>query len=245
MSWNERRVLVTGASQGLGRALVLELARRGAQVVGVARKANALEATMREAGGHAIIADVADAPEAIAAQVAELGGVDVVVHNASTLGPTPLPELADLDDRDLERVFEVNVLGPQRLTRALLGPMRRAGRGWIVAISSDAAVEAYGGWGAYGASKAALDHLMRVLAAELEGTGVRALAIDPGEMNTAMHAAAMPDADPSKLADPNDVAGEILDRALDLASGSRVRVDALKAAGAVLEETSQKEKEVE
>lgn len=231
MNWNERRALVTGASRGLGRALAHELARRGAVVFGVARDADEISAAMRDVG-HAVVADVgaAGAPEAIAAQVAELGGVDVLIHNASTLGPTPLPALADLDDRALERVFEVNVLGPQRLTRALLGPMRRAKRGWVVAISSDAAVEAYEGWGAYGASKAALDQLTRVLAVELEGTGIRALAIDPGEMNTTMHAAAMPDADPQTLADPKDVARAILDHAFDAPNGARLRAADLNEA---------------
>ncbi len=223
MNWNERRVLVTGASRGLGRALVSELLARGATVFGVAREPGALQEAMEQ--GHAIAADVgaAGAAESIAAQVAELGGVDIIIHNASTLGPTPMPKLADLDDRDLERVFAVNVLGPQRLTRALLGPMRRAGKGWVLTISSDAAVEAYGGWGAYGASKAALDHLTRVLAAELEGTGIRTLAIDPGEMDTAMHAAAMPDADRDALERPGDVARRILEHAFAVASGSRVR----------------------
>ena len=104
----------------------------------------------------------------------------------------------------------MNLVGPFRLTKAIAGSMVLRGRGTIVNISSDAAVEAYERWGAYGASKAALDHLTRIWAAELDGTGVRVLAVDPGEMNTAMHAQAMPDADPSSLADPARVAAQIV-----------------------------------
>ncbi|MEM9075293.1 MAG: SDR family oxidoreductase, partial [Myxococcota bacterium] len=152
------------------------------------------------------------------------GGVDVLIHNASTLGPVPMPELGDLSEEALRQVFEVNVLGPARLTRALLGDMRRRGRGVIVAISSDAAVESYPGWGAYGASKAALDRLVGVLSAELDGTGIRAFSVDPGEMDTAMHAAALPDADPATLAQPRDVAAKILRLIGEPPSHSRVEV---------------------
>jgi NAD(P)-dependent dehydrogenase (short-subunit alcohol dehydrogenase family) len=106
----------------------------------------------------------------------------------------------------------VNLVGPFRLTRVLAGPMVLAGSGTIVNISSDAAVQAYPKWGAYGVSKAALDHLGRIWAAELEGTGVRVLTIDPGEMNTRMHADAVPDADPATLQDPLAVARRIVDR---------------------------------
>jgi NAD(P)-dependent dehydrogenase (short-subunit alcohol dehydrogenase family) len=108
-------------------------------------------------------------------------------------------------------VFQVNVLGPIRLARALVGPMVLRGEGLVLTVSSDAAVEAYPGWGAYGASKAALDHAARVWAAELDGTGVRFLSIDPGEMATRMHADALPDADPATLALPEDVARIVAD----------------------------------
>jgi len=221
--------LVTGASRGLGRALASALAARGAEVVLVARTPEPLReavAAIHTAGGraHALVADVgATDPSSLAARAAELvGHVDLLVHNASTLGPVPMPALAELDDASLRRVFEVNVLGPQRLTRALLGGMRRRGRGTILTLSSDAAVEPYPTWGAYGASKAALDHLTKVLAAELEGSGVRALAVDPGEMNTQMHADAIPDADPATLADPADVATKILELLGDFPSSARV-----------------------
>ncbi len=211
--------LVTGASQGLGRALARALAEAGSRVVLVARGGDALErvvADIRDAGGEAfgIAADVADkrAVYPIAGQAAALvGPIDILINNASTLGPTPLPLLLDTACEDLEQVLAVNLVGPFRLTKAIAGAMALRGRGVVVNISSDAAVEAYPRWGAYGASKAALDHLSRIWAAELAGTGVRVLSVDPGEMNTRMHADAMPEADPASLADPADVADRIVD----------------------------------
>ena len=206
--------IITGASRGLGRALAVELARAGAKLVLVARESAELHAAVAEiraAGGtaHAVAADVGD-KEAIhriaGAAAALVGPIDLLVHNASTLGPTPLPLLLDLDCEDFERVFEVNVLGPFRLSKVIAGGMALRGRGTIVHISSDAAISAYPRWGAYGVSKAALDHLGRSFAAELGELGVRTLVVDPGEMDTAMHAAAMPEADRAALARPADVA---------------------------------------
>ena len=217
-SFTGSTALITGASRGLGRALALALASAGARVVLVAREGTALRAvrdTIRATGGeaHAIAADVADrdAIHAITGQAAALvGPVDLLVNNASTLGPTPLRLLLDTDCEDLLRALAVNLVGPFRLTKAVAGPMVLRGRGTIVNVTSDAAVEAYDHWGAYGASKAALDQLGRVWAAELAGTGVRLLTIDPGEMNTRMHADAIPDADPATLADPARVADAIV-----------------------------------
>lgn len=214
-----KTALVTGASQGLGRALALELGRRGARVVLVARGRERLEAVAAEvralgAEAHAVVADVGDPQAAVrvAGQAAAAAGaVDLLIHNASTLGPTPLRELLDTEAEDLERVLAVNLVGPFRLTRAIVGHMAVRGAGTVLAISSDAAVEAYPSWGAYGAAKAALDHLTRIWAAELGAAGVRFLAVDPGEMDTAMHAAAIPAADPSTLADPADVARRVVD----------------------------------
>jgi NAD(P)-dependent dehydrogenase (short-subunit alcohol dehydrogenase family) len=211
----DKNALITGGSRGLGRALAEELARAGARVVLVAREAEALDravAEIRAAGGqaHGITADIGDkqAIYRIAGQAAALvGAIDILVHDASTLGPTPLPLLLDTECEDLERIFQVNVIGPFRLTRALAGAMALRAAGVIVHISSDAGVEAYPRWGGYGASKAALDHLSRTWAAELEG--VRVFSVDPGEMDTAMHAAALPDADPATLARPADVARRI------------------------------------
>ncbi|MBL8742171.1 MAG: SDR family oxidoreductase, partial [Myxococcales bacterium] len=162
--------LVTGASRGLGKALSLELGRRGARVVMVARNEAALEEAAaevrRETGAISVplAFDVADksATHVIAAMAAELGGeVDILVHNASALGPVPLPPLLDLDCEDLASVLETNLVGPFRLTKAVAGAMALRERGTIVFLSSDAAVNAYPGWGAYGLSKAAADHLAR------------------------------------------------------------------------------------
>lgn len=202
------RALVTGGTAGLGQALVSELRARGVTTVPLAR-------TRRDDDALFLRADVGeDDAHGIAARARELAGgpIDLLIHNASTLGPTPMPHLGELSARELERVFQVNVLGPARLTRALLGPMRASGRGLILAVSSDAAVHGYPGWGAYGASKAALDALMRSLAAELEGSGVHASSVDPTEMNTKMHRDALPDADPETLAKPIVIAKRILAR---------------------------------
>ena len=237
--------LITGGSLGLGLALGKALAREGSRVVLVARgpaPLHAAVAAIRAAGGeaHAIVADVADkdAVHAIAGQAAALVGapIDVLVNNASTLGPVPLRLLLDTECEDLERVLAVNLVGPFRLTKALAGPMVLRGRGLVVNVSSDAAVEAYERWGAYGASKAALDHLTRTFAAELAGTGVRFLAVDPGEMDTRMHADAIPDADRSTLADPARVADRIVSLIAGEAlatppSGARVAVSAPAAGG--------------
>jgi NAD(P)-dependent dehydrogenase (short-subunit alcohol dehydrogenase family) len=232
-------VVVTGGSRGLGRALGEELAAGGARVVLVAREQGPLDevvAAIRARGGeaHGVVADVGDreATYAIAGQAAAaVGQVDLLINNASTLGALPLRLLLDTDCEDLTRVLEVNLVGPFRLTKALVGPMVLRGRGTVVNLSSDAAVEAYQRWGAYGTSKAALDHLTRTWAAELAGTGVRVLSIDPGEMNTRMHAQAIPGADPAGLADPAQVARAIvtwLAARPRAASGTRtaIRLDA-------------------
>ncbi|HKE18728.1 MAG TPA: SDR family oxidoreductase [Kofleriaceae bacterium] len=210
--------LVTGASRGLGRALAGRLAAAGSRVVMVAREAGPLEraaAEIRAAGGtaHAIAADVGDkhAIHPLAGQAAALvGPIDILINNASTLGPTPLRLLLDTECEDLERALAVNLVGPFRLSKVVAGSMALRGRGIVVNLSSDAAVEPYATWGAYAASKAALDQLSRVWAAELAEHRVRVLAVDPGEMDTRMHADAIPDADRSTLADPDAVARRIV-----------------------------------
>jgi NAD(P)-dependent dehydrogenase (short-subunit alcohol dehydrogenase family) len=225
--------LVTGASRGLGAALARALAREAARVVLVARGREDLErvvAEIRAAGGeaHAVAADVGDkeAVYPLAGTAAALAGpIDILIQNASTLGRVPLPYLLDTACEDLAQVLEVNLVGPFRLAKALVGPMLLRGKGLVVNVSSDAAVAAYPRWGAYGVSKAALDHLGRIFAAELDGTGVRFLTVDPGEMDTRMHAEAMPETDRSQLRDPEEVAERmiaILRAAETIPSGSRL-----------------------
>src|SRR6266540_1408479 len=196
-----RTVLITGASQGLGRAIALACALEGADLLLVARRAGPLEearAAAESLGARAIAlaADVGDPSEAERVAAAAL--------DASELGPTPMPYLIDTDPDALRRVLEVNLLGPFLLTRALLGPMLAAGSGSVINLSSDAGVVGYPGWGAYGVSKAALDQMTRIWASELEDTGVRVNSVDPGDMATALHAAALPEDDPAELARPED-----------------------------------------
>ncbi len=212
-------VLITGGSRGLGLALGRVLARSGATVVLVARHQAELDqavARIRAEGGSAfgIVADMGDknAIHSITGQAAALAGpIDILILNASTLGPVPLRLLLDTECEDLEQVLQVNLVGAFRLAKVVVGSMALRGGGLVIGISSDAAVHGYAGWGAYGVSKAALDHLVRVFASEMGETGVHFLSIDPGEMNTQMHADAMPDADPATLASPDDVAARIFE----------------------------------
>jgi NAD(P)-dependent dehydrogenase (short-subunit alcohol dehydrogenase family) len=217
MNIRNQAVIVTGGSRGLGAALGQKLAGEGARVVLAARHAAPLEEVVndiRARGGeaHAIAIDVGDKTQIHAlagAAAALIGPVDVLVHNASTLGPVPLRLLLDTECEELARVLEVNLVGPFRLTKAIAGAMALRGSGTIVHVTSDASVQAYPTWGAYSVSKAALDHLARVWAAELADTGVKSFGVDPGEMNTRMHQDAMPDADPATLANPVQVADTI------------------------------------
>jgi NAD(P)-dependent dehydrogenase (short-subunit alcohol dehydrogenase family) len=211
------RVAITGGTSGLGLALVRELLDRGAQVTFVARGRDRVERVVREhPGAHGIVGDVSkkDDIHPLAIQiVGALGGLDVLVNNASDLGPAPLALLADTECEHLERALDTNVLGPFRLTKALLGALAssaREARGAVVLnVSSDAAINPYPRWGAYGASKAALHHLSRIWNAELTADGIRFLSIDPGDMDTPLHAVAVPDADPSELKRPETSAREI------------------------------------
>lgn len=209
---------MTGASRGLGKALAEELARNGTRLVLVGRGEAALRAVASEIvalGGeaHAFVADLGDqhAIHPLAAAAAELvGPIELVVNNASELGPTPLRPLLDTECEDLERVLAVNLVGPFRLSKVVGGSMALRGEGTLLFVSSDASVNAYANWGAYSLSKAALDHLARLFAVELGPHGVRSFSVDPGEMDTAMHRAALPQADPATLAQPAEVAARIV-----------------------------------
>jgi NAD(P)-dependent dehydrogenase (short-subunit alcohol dehydrogenase family) len=212
------RVAITGGTSGLGLALVRELCARGARVAFVARNPVDVERVERaHPGALGIVGDVSKKEEIhpIAIQVlGALGGLDVLINNASALGPVPLVPLADTECEDLEQALATNLLGPFRLTKALLGSLaasaRQGRRALVINISSDAAISAYPNWGAYGVSKAALHHLSRIWNEELASEGVRIVSIDPGDMDTPLHALAVPDADPATLKRPEAAAREII-----------------------------------
>ncbi|HTT44879.1 MAG TPA: SDR family oxidoreductase [Thermoplasmata archaeon] len=198
---HDRVALVTGASRGLGAVLAQFLARQGYSVIVNARNREALStatAEIAESGGFVfpVPGDVSDpeTQDALAKAVSRWGHLELLINNASELGPSPLPELSALAPADLERILRVNVLAPLTLTQRLL-PALRKGRGRIVNISSDAAVGGYPGWGGYGASKAALDLLSLTMAHELTGSPISVVSVDPGDMRTEMHQAAYPGQD--------------------------------------------------
>ena len=219
--------IVTGASRGLGRAVAEELARRGWSLVVDARHGAALEELARrlEAAGavvRAVAGDVTDAGHRrrLVDEAAALGSLELVVNNAGALGPSPLPRLAELPVDALGPLMAVNVAAPLALVQSAL-PLLRRSRGTVVAVTSDAAVEGYEGWGVYGASKAALEQLHRVLA--VEEPDVRVIVFDPGDMRTRMHQDAFPGEDISDRPEPS-VAAAALGRLVEsAAAGGRHR----------------------
>ena len=208
--------LITGASQGLGRALALTYANAGARGLAlVARRSAPLEDLKLELARTApqlvvttIPADVGSVAdvERIAGVTLEASGgrLDVLVNNASTLGPVPMPYLLDYPAEDFQQVLNVNLVGPFLLIQNLLGSMIERG-GSIINVTSDAGRVGYPGWGAYGISKFGLEGLSQTWAAELATTPVRINWIDPGNMNTAMHRDAEPNEDPTQWSNPADV----------------------------------------
>ena len=229
-------VLITGGGRGLGAALGAELARRGARVLLVARSQRDIDgvvAQIREetprASVFGLAADVSDQRDThrIAAVAADtLEATTALIHCASSLGPVPLRPLDELSCEAMSEVFETNVIGPFRLTKALVGHMNLSRRGLVVHVTSDTARAAYPRWGAYGASKAAFDQLMSVWAAELPWPALRFVSVDPGEMDTLMHAEALPDADRTALAKPAAVARDLVAHLFAPATSSRgQRVD--------------------
>lgn len=222
--------VITGASFGFGRALATALAARGWTLVLDARRPQPLADAAAALGESVTVVpgDVADAGHRaeLAAAVHTLGRVDLLVNNASVLGPSPLPPLEHYPLDELARVYEVNAIAPLALTQLLLPLLRESG-GTVINISSDAAVEAYPGWGGYGSAKAALDQLTVVLAAEQPGLGV--YAFDPGDMRTDMHQQAFPGEDISDRPEPETVVPALL-RLLDSrAPSGRYRASDLAA----------------
>jgi len=219
-SFRGLRAVVTGGTSGLGLALVRALRGAGAEVAFVARTPERVAAVARETGATGIVGDVANKDDIhrialeVGASVGRTGAIDLLVNNASNLGPVPLRPLGDTDCEDLEVALAANLVGPFRLTKALLGPLTSGARegtpSVVLNVSSDAAKSAYAGWGAYGASKAALAHLSAIWAEELAHERVHVLSIDPGDMDTPMHELALPGSDRASLRRPADAAQSLL-----------------------------------
>jgi len=213
--WENKNVLITGGTSGLGRALTMQINELGSNVGMIARtKEKISEIEMMHPNVIGIQGDVSKKQEIypLAGEVhSRLGDIDILFNVASYLGDTPLRNLIDTDCEDLEKVLQTNVLGPFRLSKAILPAMLLRKKGLIVNISSDAAISVYPTWGSYSISKASIDHMSKIFDIELKAQGVRFLSIDPGDMNTPMHFAAIPDANPAELRDPNDSAAKIIE----------------------------------
>lgn len=212
--WKNKNVLITGGTSGLGKALATQLNELGAKVAIIARtESNIQQMTQQQPNLIGITGDISqkESIHPLAAEVhASLGDVDILFNVASYLGQSPLRLLMDTECEDMEQVLQTNVLGPFRLTKAIVPAMILKQQGLVVNISSDAAINAYPTWGSYSISKAAIDHQSRIFDEELKSQGVRFLSIDPGDMNTPMHFAAIPDANPADLKDPADSSHQIL-----------------------------------
>jgi NAD(P)-dependent dehydrogenase (short-subunit alcohol dehydrogenase family) len=211
-----KNILITGASQGLGREMALRFAREGAAGLSlVARHADKLNAVRDEVRKLApkidivvIEADVGksrDIERIVATTLVQFKGeLDVLINNASTIGPSPMPYLLDYPVEDFHEVLDTNLIGPFLLIKTALPAMIERG-GSIINVTSDAGQVGYPGWGAYGISKFGLEGMSQTWASELQESGVRVNWVDPGSMNTAMHRAAEPEEDPSQWAEPAEV----------------------------------------
>ncbi|MEO7424095.1 MAG: SDR family oxidoreductase [Fibrobacteria bacterium] len=225
-----KHVLITGASKGLGRQLALEFAREGAAGIGlVARNADHLYKVREEirdlnprAKVLALPADLrhSKAVERVAAATLSefQGRLDVLINNASALGPSPMPYLLDFPLEEFRRVLDTNLIAPFLLAKKLLPAMLEHG-GVLINVTSDAGVTGYAGWGAYGISKFGLEGLSQTWASELAGSGIRVNWVDPGNMDTDMHRAAEPGEDPSQWADPGAITEIFLHLASEAAAG--------------------------
>jgi NAD(P)-dependent dehydrogenase (short-subunit alcohol dehydrogenase family) len=225
-----KTILITGSSQGLGREMALRFAREGAAGLSiVARHADELNKVREEIRQIArkidivaIEADVSkprDIERIVATTLAQFKGrLDVLVNNASTIGPSPMPNLLDYPVEDFREVLDTNLIGPFLLIKNALPAMIECG-GSIINVTSDAGQVGYPGWGAYGISKFGLEGMSQTWASELEDSGVRVNWVDPGNMNTAMHRAAEPDEDPGEWASPADVTDVFVFLASDESKG--------------------------
>ena len=234
MTTEQHTALVTGASQGLGYELASALVARGWHVIVDARTPGPLADAAAQLGERAtaVAGDITEPAHRrrLIDAVRNAGRLDLLVNNASTIGASPMPPLADIDVATLRSVYDTNVIAPLALVRATLPYLVDVG-GAVINISSDAAVEPYEGWGGYGPSKAALDHATAILAAERPGIG--AYAFDPGDMRTALHQAAFPDEDISDRPEASTVVPAIL-RIIDErpASGRLTVADLVESEGA-------------
>ena len=209
-------VLITGASQGLGRQLAITFAREGAAGIAIAARGveclNEVRDRIYEVAPKTqvlvVVADLTrqeDIERVVATTLTEFNGrLDVLVNNASSIGPSPMPFLLDYPLEDFRNVINTNLIAPFLLIKKALPAMIEDG-GSIINVTSDAGINGYPGWGAYGISKFGIEGMSQTWAAELEDSGVRVNWVDPGDMNTAMHRAAEPDEDPSQWANPADV----------------------------------------
>ncbi|TLS34944.1 SDR family NAD(P)-dependent oxidoreductase [Pseudalkalibacillus caeni] len=237
---DKKVVMITGASKGLGKAIAKAFAKQGANLAICARGKEQLHQTADEleALGANVLAVAADASlprdvERFVAMVeAAFGRIDVLVNNASMLGPSPMPYLLDYPEEDFLEVLRVNAAGPFLATRRVLPGMLQRNSGSVINVTSEAGHIGYEGWGAYGVSKFALEGLTEIWAEEVEGTGVRINMVDPGEMDTEMHDLAVPDCD-YELADPEDLTDVFLYLASEDAKGTNGK--RLKAQEFILE----------
>lgn len=223
--------VITGASMGLGRAIAHALAERGWSLVVDARRPGPLATAMHGLPGVTVLpGDVTDPAHRVnlAAEVHRMGRLDLLVNNASRLGPSPLPELQGYPLDELKRVYAANVFAPLALIQLLAGPLAAAA-GTIVNVSSDAATEAYPGWGGYGSAKAALDQLTAILAAEQPD--LRCYAFDPGDMRTDLHQQAFPGEDISDRPEPEVAAAALLRLITERPPSGRYRASDLSVPG--------------
>jgi len=222
MMLKNKVVMITGVTQGLGKALTLTFAKEGAKLAVCARRRKELEEVKQEAealGAEvlAVVADVSnprDVEKFVALTEESYGRIDVLINNASILGPSPMPLLLDYPEDDFAEVIRVNSIGPFLVARRVLPAMLKQNAGSVINVTSEAGNVGYAGWGAYGVSKFAVEGLTETWADELSETNVRMNMVDPGEMNTQMHELAVPECD-YELADPYDVADVFLFLASD------------------------------